>query len=164
MSGTLPIVVAIVECGGKFLFIRRRRAPYEGLWSLLGGKMAPGEHPQSATIREVAEESGAAEVADYKYRGVVSERLVSDSGELISHFLIFVSSVRVDGFSEHNREGHLASFARHEIEHNRDEFLPSDWCMFSSFMLHENNGSLYEAELVAQQGRYVLNYYRVVES
>lgn len=42
------------------LLIQRGHPPGEGLWSVPGGRVEPGESPQQAVIREVAEETGLA--------------------------------------------------------------------------------------------------------
>lgn len=44
--------------GGEVLLVRRARPPYAGLWSLPGGKIEPGETPEAAMRRELAEETG----------------------------------------------------------------------------------------------------------
>lgn len=43
---------------GKCLVIRRAYAPYQGLWSLPGGRIEPGETAAQCAVREVAEEVG----------------------------------------------------------------------------------------------------------
>jgi len=40
----------------KVLLIQRNRAPAEGLWTLPGGRLEPGETPEDCAIREVREE------------------------------------------------------------------------------------------------------------
>lgn len=43
---------------GRILVIRRGRPPSEGLWSIPGGRVEPGETLAEAARREVAEETG----------------------------------------------------------------------------------------------------------
>ncbi|MHA1772176.1 MAG: NUDIX domain-containing protein [Candidatus Thorarchaeota archaeon] len=156
----LPVAITILECRGKYLFLRRRNPPYENLWSLVGGKIGIGEHIASAAIREVKEETGASEVRNYSYRGVVSERLIDETGSLLRHFMIFVGHAIIDDFQSEHREGNLALFDIDEIHQKQSHFLPSDWYMFDSFLQPTKCG-LYEAELVHRHGGYYLNYYRV---
>jgi ADP-ribose pyrophosphatase YjhB (NUDIX family) len=44
--------------GERVLLIRRGRPPDEGLWSVPGGKLEPGETLAQAVAREVREETG----------------------------------------------------------------------------------------------------------
>jgi 8-oxo-dGTP diphosphatase len=46
--------------GRKVLLVRRRNAPYAGLWSLPGGKTEAGEVSRDAVRRELKEETGLA--------------------------------------------------------------------------------------------------------
>lgn len=43
---------------GAVLLVKRGRAPKEGLWSLPGGKIEPGETAPMAALRELMEETG----------------------------------------------------------------------------------------------------------
>lgn len=55
----IPCVGAIVfDEHGRLLLIRRAHAPAEGLWSIPGGRVEPGEDAVAATVREVREETG----------------------------------------------------------------------------------------------------------
>src|SRR4051812_22955236 len=71
---------APVECAGavvrddagRLLIVRRGREPGAGLWSLPGGRIEPGETPQTAAAREVHEETGLdVEVGDVLITAVV---------------------------------------------------------------------------------------------
>ncbi|MHA2033871.1 MAG: NUDIX domain-containing protein [Candidatus Thorarchaeota archaeon] len=161
MTEILPIAITILRCRGRYLFIRRAKPPYEDLWSLVGGKIQPGEHVAKAAVREVLEETGAAHVGQYEYRGVVSERLLDANGNLVRHFLIFVGAAEIDDYTDRNREGSLELFTVERMERERESFLPSDWHMFQSFRDEASWCGLYEAELIHDGERYVLSYYRV---
>lgn len=55
----VPAVVALVfDQDRRLLLIRRQNHPFKGLWALPGGHIEPGEHINSAAIREVSEETG----------------------------------------------------------------------------------------------------------
>jgi ADP-ribose pyrophosphatase YjhB (NUDIX family) len=43
---------------GRLLVVRRGRPPGEGLWSLPGGRVEPGETDAAAVVRELREETG----------------------------------------------------------------------------------------------------------
>ena len=63
MGGSLPVVlvsaVALVDPDGRVLLAQRPAGkPMAGLWEFPGGKVDPGETPETALIRELAEELG----------------------------------------------------------------------------------------------------------
>lgn len=161
MTKMIPIVITILSCKGKYLFIQRKNPPYEGLWSMVGGKVNIGEHIHTAAIREVQEETGALEVMGYNYRGIVSERLVDAEGSLQSHFLIFVGHASISDFSKNHREGELVLFSLGEIKTRKDAFLPSDYEMFHRFLSKNPESSVHEVELLRSDKGYHLVYYRV---
>jgi len=49
--------IAIVD-GDRVLLIKRAFAPYQGLWTLPGGRREPNESPAETAMREVKEELG----------------------------------------------------------------------------------------------------------
>ncbi|MGE0744833.1 MAG: (deoxy)nucleoside triphosphate pyrophosphohydrolase [Rhodospirillales bacterium] len=63
MTAPLPIVlvaaVALVDADGRVLIARRPQGKaMAGLWEFPGGKVDPGETPETALIRELNEELG----------------------------------------------------------------------------------------------------------
>ncbi|MGC5014733.1 NUDIX hydrolase [Streptosporangium sp. DT93] len=48
----------VVDGSGRMLLVRRGRPPGEGLWSIPGGRVEPGESDPEAVTREVLEETG----------------------------------------------------------------------------------------------------------
>jgi ADP-ribose pyrophosphatase YjhB (NUDIX family) len=161
MIKMVPIAITILSHKDRYLFIRRRNPPYENLWSLVGGKIAPGEHVQAAAMREVLEETGTAHVQAYDYRGMVSERLVDSNGALSAHFLIFVGYATIDDFRKNHREGDLSLFTNEEIEARSSHFLPSDLEMFKRFREKSGGPQMHEAELLHDGKEYHLVYYRM---
>ncbi|MCS6931183.1 MAG: bifunctional GNAT family N-acetyltransferase/(deoxy)nucleoside triphosphate pyrophosphohydrolase [Acetobacteraceae bacterium] len=64
-AGGLPLVIvaacALIDPDGRVLLARRPEGkPLAGLWEFPGGKLRPGETPEAALIRELAEELGIA--------------------------------------------------------------------------------------------------------
>jgi len=51
-------VGAVVFRGDEVLVIKRGKPPFEGHWSIPGGKLMPGENVKDAVAREVREETG----------------------------------------------------------------------------------------------------------
>jgi 8-oxo-dGTP pyrophosphatase MutT (NUDIX family) len=161
MPKIVPIVITILECQNRYLFIQRTNPPYEGLWSLVGGKVDVGEHIVSGAIREVMEETGTTSVEDYDYRGFVSERLVDTAGNLLSQFLIFVGHASIPNFKHNHREGNLALFTIEELNDTKDKVLPSDYEMFHRFLKVNEKPAIHEVELLHDDKGYHLVYYRV---
>ncbi|MDX6738799.1 NUDIX hydrolase [Actinocorallia sp. A-T 12471] len=50
-------VGAVIVRDGDLLLVRRANPPGEGLWSIPGGRVEPGESDRDAVVREVAEET-----------------------------------------------------------------------------------------------------------
>jgi 8-oxo-dGTP diphosphatase len=62
-AGEVPVVlvaaVALLDVDGRVLIAKRPAGkPMAGLWEFPGGKVAPGESPEAALIRELGEELG----------------------------------------------------------------------------------------------------------
>ena len=59
MTSQIPCVGAIVlDEDGRILLVRRANPPAQGLWSIPGGRVEPGEGDEQAVVRELAEETG----------------------------------------------------------------------------------------------------------
>jgi 8-oxo-dGTP diphosphatase len=57
----LVVAVALIDEAGRVLLQRRRLSgEHGGLWEFPGGKVEPGESPQTAILREIDEELGVA--------------------------------------------------------------------------------------------------------
>jgi mutator protein MutT len=56
----MTVIAASVAMARKddVLLIQRNRAPSEGLWTLPGGRLEPGETAEACAIREIKEEMG----------------------------------------------------------------------------------------------------------
>ena len=55
----IPCVGAVIrDDAGRLLMIQRAHEPGQGLWSIPGGRIEPGETPEQAVVREVREETG----------------------------------------------------------------------------------------------------------
>jgi 8-oxo-dGTP diphosphatase len=54
----IPCVGAVCINDGTLLLIQRGQPPAQGMWSLPGGRVEPGESAVDAVVREVREETG----------------------------------------------------------------------------------------------------------
>lgn len=50
----------VLRRDGRVLLVQRDRPPLEGVWTLPGGRIEPGESSEVAAAREVSEETGLA--------------------------------------------------------------------------------------------------------
>lgn len=57
-SNPAPAVQALVERDGRLLLGRRAYEPSAGMWDLPGGFLEEDEHPLTALVRELREETG----------------------------------------------------------------------------------------------------------
>jgi 8-oxo-dGTP diphosphatase len=59
-STFVPVVAAALIDGSDRILVQRRRldSAHGGLWEFPGGKIEPGESPESALLREIEEELG----------------------------------------------------------------------------------------------------------
>jgi ADP-ribose pyrophosphatase YjhB (NUDIX family) len=71
----------VLDDAGRLLLVRRANPPAQGLWSIPGGRVEPGEDDETAVVREVAEETGLA-VRVSRYVGSV-ERAAPAGGTYV---------------------------------------------------------------------------------
>lgn len=131
----ISVLIFIRDGNGKFLMIRRRKAPNKDCWSPVGGKleMATGESPFECACREAFEETGMRlAAADLHLFGMVSERSYEGSG----HWLMFLFDCQkpIGALPPEIDEGQFAFFSREEID--AAAIPPSDrtlvWPVFDS--------------------------------
>lgn len=137
----VPIVLALIKReraqATELLLIKRKAAPYQGLWALVGGKWEFGENLAGALQREVVEETGLS-TTFVAWRGFVSERVRSEAGNAGAHFYLFVGEVAVRDERQVAREqyeGAVAWFSLTQIDslHGQDAIIPSDYLMIQQF-------------------------------
>ena len=90
MTPTVAVAAIIFDDEGRVLVIRRGHPPGEGLWTVPGGRLEPGETLAAGVAREVAEETGL--VVEVGPLAEVVERMGPDY-----HFVILDYLARVTG-------------------------------------------------------------------
>ncbi|MCA0406492.1 MAG: NUDIX hydrolase [Proteobacteria bacterium] len=84
-----PVLAASIAVfrEGKVLLAQRGKAPAQGLWSLPGGRIEPGESLQEAVLRELFEEVGIkAQVLGFVDH--VEHIARNEAGEITAHAVI----------------------------------------------------------------------------
>lgn len=121
MSSPLPFKISalifIRNAAGEHLLIQRVKAPNQGCWSPIGGKldMQLGESPYECARREAEEEVGLKLTdQDLHCFGYISEK----SYEGASHWLMFLFDCRISTNSLPSAidEGHFEFFSRKAID------------------------------------------------
>jgi mutator protein MutT len=86
MSDSETVALALVERQGRWLVSRRGEGrPFAGLWEFPGGRVAPGESPTEAAVRETWEETGLT-VQAVGTLGRVTSR--SGDGRVVLHLVL----------------------------------------------------------------------------
>ena len=65
-------VMCVLRHADQFLLLKRSKAPNQGMYTPVGGKLDPYESPQAAAQRETFEETGI-QVNDWRYCGSLVE-------------------------------------------------------------------------------------------
>lgn len=87
-------VSAAILHEGRFLLVRRGRAPARGLYAFPGGRVERGETLEDAVHREIAEETGA---RVSQVRHIVDLELSSETKAGTVEFVLSVHAAQFDG-------------------------------------------------------------------
>lgn len=113
----ISVLIFVSNDKDEQLLIQRRKAPNEGLWSPIGGKleMPSGESPFECAIREAKEEIGIdLEEKDLHLFGMIAEKSYEGTG----HWLMFMFDCRkkVNKLPPQIDEGRFAFYSKEAIE------------------------------------------------
>lgn len=117
MQYKISVLVFLRNPAGEFLMLQRKKAPNDGLWSPIGGKleMANGESPHQCAVRETREETGMeVETEDLHLFCMAAEKAYEGNG----HWLMFLFECRKPIIELPNsiEEGHFDFFSREDID------------------------------------------------
>lgn len=120
----LPIALCAILRRDSILLLRRAKPPYQGLWSLPGGKIHPGESVTEAACREALEETGLACQID-RVCGVATETITQPDGCPQAHFLMYIVRLHAPAKeTQASAEGELAWFPLASIP--EEDMIPTD--------------------------------------
>ncbi len=105
----LAVGAAVIGANGRVLLVRRAKAPLAGEWSLVGGRIEPGESPETAVVREVREECS------------IEVRVVADLG---------VVPVEREGYGYAIREFACVPVRRDAVPRAGDDAADVRWAAF----------------------------------
>ena len=125
---TIDVVAAIIVRDGALLATQRAKGAFAGGWEFPGGKIEPGETPEQALVREIAEELGVAIAVD---RHVVTIERDYEAVDKHIHLLCFACHL-VEGKLE-LRE-HSAFRWLRENELYTVEWLPADIAVLDAIL------------------------------
>lgn len=113
----VAVLVFLEDSSGKQLLLLRSKAPNQGCWSPIGGKleMATGESPFECAVRETAEETGLRlHTRDLHLFAMIAEKAYEGQ----SHWLLFLFRSRrpIEALPPAIEEGGFAFFSRTEID------------------------------------------------
>jgi 8-oxo-dGTP diphosphatase len=114
----IAVLVFIEDNAGRHLLLLRAKAPNQGIWSPIGGKLetATGESPHECAVRETREETGhVVTTSDLHLFALLAEKAYEGQ----SHWLLFLFRCRVPLSQQPPdiAEGKFGFFTREEIDH-----------------------------------------------
>ena len=148
----LNIVVAGIEYNDKWLFIKRKRGDYQKKWALVGGKMQFDETIKESILREIKEETSL-EVEWVGIKSILNEKLIEKNSMVTKQqFIIILCLVKANSNEiKETEEGELCWFTKQEIKKNKENIIPSDYCMITELIVKESLQQIIEVELLEQK-------------
>jgi ADP-ribose pyrophosphatase YjhB (NUDIX family) len=144
----IPIAASFVTDKNRILLVKRKKFPFENLWSLPGGKIERDEHIIDAAIREVLEETGI-ECSFSSFNGVVSEK-ITENREAVVRMLITLCELKPKTFNiRESPEGEVRWFSLGGPDNMKDDMVPSDYHMIKNMLL---DGGKYKQKEFSKKG------------
>jgi len=147
------VVVGGIIHNNKILLIKRVKEPYLGFWSLPGGKVDFGEHPEEAMLREIKEETDL-DCEFEKFKGIASE-IVHKDQEKVVHSILYICQVKpLHTNIVEQDEGNLQWFDLDKLDDIK--IIPSDNAMVKEFILKDNDFNMHKIKMIDKDGEYIM--------
>jgi 8-oxo-dGTP diphosphatase len=138
----VPVTCGIVIQEGKILFIRRKGKTFSGLLSLPGGKIDFGETIETASVREIEEETGVR--TKFRNHLATIPEHITRNGEVIKHMIIHLCELEPAGEPSQG-EFKRVWLSPEELESRRQEITPSDFHMVHDIHLSSQPGTYFSS-------------------
>lgn len=117
MQYKISVLIFLKNAQGKFLLLKRKKTPNQGLWSPIGGKleMTEGESPFECAVRETKEETGLEISSDNLHLFcMATEKAYEGTG----HWLMFLYTcdLPINELPAEMDEGSFQFYSREEID------------------------------------------------
>ena len=141
-NALLAGLLAAVACGivvreGKILLIRRKGKTFSGLLSLPGGKIDFGETIETASVREIEEETGV-RTSFRKHIATIPEH-ITRNGSVIKHVIVHLCELEPTGKLSQG-EFERVWLSPEDLESRKHEITPSDFHMVRDIHLMNQPG------------------------
>src|SRR4030042_2321823 len=136
-----PLTVVLIGVINKntILLAKRKREPYVGYYSILGGRQTFGEEIRDIVKREVMEETGYKVKDEIHIKGTYSEILKDKDGKVRDHFLFVVCKAVLDESVKRKEDvenTYIEKFRWFDFPIKKQEkakIIPTDLIMISNF-------------------------------
>ena len=122
----------------KIVLIRRKRPPYQGYWSLIGGKIKKNEPIFTAAKREAMEETGM-QLSNLEFHGILEEILYRQKETEVDIFHIFIVSGQTKKKELIVSEEGITDWINLS-DLDKIPLIPSDKLMITEMILKHSNG------------------------
>lgn len=155
----LNIAISAVIDDNKVLLIKRIKPPYAGHWSIPGGKVEFGEHPEEAAVREIKEETNM-DCEFEELRGMASEIVHNkNSQEKVAQFMLYVCKLKpLHKNIQMQKEGEVKWFGLEELENIN--MVPSDLLMLKEFVIQKNSTKLHKIKILEDGDKYEVEEFK----
>lgn len=120
--GPLPVILVACVDKDRILMIRRKKRPYKGYWTCIGGKMLLEESFEDASIRQIKQKAGL-DATFESINAVLHERVEGDG--IIKHsFILLFTKVKAKGRPKESEHGAVKWFRLDKLDEKN--VVPSD--------------------------------------